>query len=146
VAVIPARRRAPGGRGERPGELIAAVLFWGGLASIALVIVGLAVYAGHGGFRNAVIQVHRGEHTAHPGAPPDAFTSIAAVVRGLTAHPFDPLAAVALGLVLLLMTPVVGVAVAIPAFIAERDLRYAGIAALVLLMLILSLFVSGGVG
>jgi uncharacterized membrane protein len=143
----PASRRGRAHRDEREraGELIATVLLWGGLASIALVIVGVALYAGHGGFRGAVIQLHRVEQASQPGNVPGAFSSIAAVLRGLTARPFDPLAVVALGLVLLLMTPVAGVAVAIPVFLAERDYRYATVATLVLAMLILSLFMSGGV-
>jgi uncharacterized membrane protein len=51
----------------------------------------------------------------------------------------------ALGLVLLMATPGLAVAVAIPAFVAARDFRYAGIASLVLAMLLVSLLLAGAI-
>ena len=68
------------------------------------------------------------------------------VLRGLRARPVDPLAVIALGLVLLLITPMVSVAAAIPAFFGEGDRRYAAIAGVVLSMLLISLLLTGGAG
>ena len=68
------------------------------------------------------------------------------VLRGLRARPVDPLAVIALGLVLLLITPVVSVAAAIPAFLGEGDRQYAAIAGVVLSLLLTSLLLAGGAG
>jgi uncharacterized membrane protein len=57
----------------------------------------------------------------------------------------DPLAVTALGLVALMATPIVAVALAIPAFLRTGDRRYAVIAAIVLAMLVVSLGVAGGI-
>jgi uncharacterized membrane protein len=67
-----------------------------------------------------------------------------AVVSGL-AHG-DPLAIIALGLLLLLATPVLRVAVSIVAFALERDWRYTAITALVLAILIVSFLLGRGGG
>lgn len=134
--------RAP----ARVEALIAGVLLWGGLISIAVVVVGLVLYASGGGFREGdvggVLNLLRSGATPGPGP----FASLGAVLRGLSTEPVEPLAVVALGLVLLLATPLLGVAAAIPAFIAAGDRRYAAVASAVLSLLILSLIFSGGIG
>jgi uncharacterized membrane protein len=53
---------------------------------------------------------------------------------------------IALGLVLLLITPVVSVAAEIAAFFEEGDLQYAAVAGIVLSMLLISLLLAGGAG
>ena len=53
---------------------------------------------------------------------------------------------ITLGLVLLLITPVVSVAAAIPAFFGEGDRQYAAVAGIVLSMLLISLLLAGGAG
>jgi len=68
--------------------------------------------------------------------------SLAEVSNGL-AHG-EPIAIIALGLLLLLSTPVVRVAVSIFAFVAERDWRYVVITALVLAILIASFLLGKG--
>ena len=125
--------------------LIARLLFWGGLVSIALVVLGLGLYAAHGGFHGSTPVPRRVGTTAFTHAP-GVFVSLPAVVRGLRAHPPDPLAVITLGLVLLLMTPVLGVAMAIPGFLVAADRRYAAIATIVFAMLVLSGVLAGGAG
>jgi uncharacterized membrane protein len=56
----------------------------------------------------------------------------------------DPVALVALGLLVLLATPFLRVAVSIVAFALERDWRYVGITALVLAILLASFFLGKG--
>jgi uncharacterized membrane protein YfcA/uncharacterized membrane protein len=56
---------------------------------------------------------------------------------------FHPQAVITLGLLLLIATPVVRVAVSILAFAVERDLRYVVITTLVLLILLFSIFYVG---
>jgi uncharacterized membrane protein len=68
--------------------------------------------------------------------------TIAAVITGL-GHG-DPLAVVALGLLILLATPFTRVAVSILAFAVERDWVYTAITVLVLLILIISFVLGQG--
>jgi uncharacterized membrane protein len=121
-------------------RLVARVLLVGGVLGIAVIVLGLGLYASQGGFRPHVLRVDR----PLPGEP-GVFVSIRQVVDGMRRHPVDPLAVSALGLVLLMATPGLAVAVAIPAFVAARDFRYAGIASLVLAMLLVSLLLSGAI-
>jgi len=58
----------------------------------------------------------------------------------------DPLAIIALGLIFLLITPVLRVAVSVLAFAAARDLLYVAITLLVLLILISSFLLGLGGG
>lgn len=126
--------------------LVARVLLWGGLLSIALVVVGLGLYVGHGGFQAHVLDLHRAVRTERHAHSPEVFVSLAEVFRGLATRPIDPLAVIALGLVLLLMTPVLGAALSIPGFLTVGDRRYAAIATIVLTMLVLGALLTGGVG
>lgn len=71
-------------------------------------------------------------------------SSLSTIWFGLTRG--DPVAIVALGLVLLLATPVVRVAVSIIAFAISRDVLYVGITLLVLIILIFSLLSGLGGG
>lgn len=68
--------------------------------------------------------------------------SLGDVVGGLPRG--EPLAVVALGLVLLLVTPVLRVAVSIVTFALERDWLYTGITVLVLLILLVSFLLGKG--
>jgi uncharacterized membrane protein len=121
--------------------LVARVLLFGGLIGLALIALGLGLYAAHGGFHQHVLQLSR-----PPGsAPPGVFMSVKQIVLGLRRRPIDPLAVSAIGLVVLMATPGVAVALAIPGFLAARDFRYATIAALVLAMLLVSLLLVGAI-
>ncbi|HEY7654505.1 MAG TPA: DUF1634 domain-containing protein [Methylomirabilota bacterium] len=131
------------GSGHVPSveHLVARTLLAGGLLGIALILAGGALYAVHGGFRHHVL------HLTRPpgGSPPGVFTSVRQVLDGLRRPPRDPLALTALGLVALMVTPIVAVALAIPAFLRAGDRRYAAIAVIVLAMLVVSLAVAGGI-
>jgi uncharacterized membrane protein len=121
---------------SRIDRVVARVLLWGGLVSVALILGGLLVYAaaGHPNVREIVRVVHNRE----AGRSVDVFTSLGDVGRALTQRPPDALAVTALGLVCLLITPALGVAVAIAGFWRAGDHLYAGISAIVLTMLIVS--------
>jgi uncharacterized membrane protein len=123
-------------------RLIGRILLVGGLASVALIVVGLAIYAAqdHPQARELVRVIHN----RAAGRPPDVFTSLGDVRRALAQRPPDPLAVTALGLVCLLVTPVVGVAAAIVGFVRARDRDYAVIAGVVLGMLLLSFALAAG--
>ena len=122
-------------------HLVARTLLIGGLAGIALILLGLGLYAAHGGFHHHVLRLNR----PSAGDPPGVFVSVRQVLDGIRRRPVDPLAVSALGLVVLMVTPGVGVALAIPAFWWTGDRRYAAIAAAVLAMLVLSAALAGSV-
>ena len=126
--------------------VIAQILLWGGILGGLLVVLGLILLAGRGGFERPVLEVQRLIRPRRADHPPEVFVSVLEVLRGMRARPVDPLAVIALGLVLLLITPVVSVAAAIPAFFREGDRRYAAVAGIVLSMLLISLLLAGGAG
>jgi uncharacterized membrane protein len=126
----------------RVERLLARVLLLGGVLSVSLVLGGLVVYAvqDHPEAREIVRAVKNRE----AGRAVDVFTSLGDVRRALARHPPDPLAVTALGLVCLLVTPVLGVAVAGVAFWQAGDRDYAAIAGVVLGMLLLSFALAVG--
>jgi uncharacterized membrane protein len=65
------------------------------------------------------------------------------VVRGVTRRPFDPLAVMELGLLMLVGTPALGVTLAVPAFLAVGDRQYAVIAGIVLAILVVGFLITG---
>jgi uncharacterized membrane protein len=110
---------------------VARALLWGGVFSVSIMLGGLALYAvqGHPHARDAV----RVMHNRQAGRAVDVFTSLSDVRRALGQRPVDALAVATLGLLALLATPMVGVAVA--SFWRQGDRQYALIAAAVLAML-----------
>ncbi len=131
---------------ERPvfavEHLVARVLLVGGLLGLALIALGLGLYAAQGGFHGHVLALHP-PTTGAP--PPGVFVSVRQIVVGLRQRPMDPLAVGALGLVVLMSTPGVAVTLAIPGFLLAGDGRFALIAGLVLTMLLVSLLLAGAV-
>jgi len=129
--VEPAPRAPTAGRAER---LISLLLLGGGVASIALIALGLGWYAAQTGLEGSLTR------------PAPVFTSLRAVGDGLSHRPVSPLAVSALGLLLLVATPVLGVGAAVLAFWRAGDRRYAAIAAVVLALLLISFSLAGGAG
>lgn len=116
----------------RQAELIISNVLRGGvLGSAAIILLGVVIF-----YARAVTSGHTPSGKPFP-------SSLPAVGRGL-AHG-DPLAIIALGLLVLLVTPVVRVAVSIIAFAIEGDRRYVIITTLVLLILLAS-FALGKAG
>lgn len=112
--------------------VISNVLRWGVFISAFIMFLGL------GDFYLQYLTRPSFSALSHP-YPHD----LAALGTGLTR--LDPAAIMVLGLLLLLATPVLRVAVSIVAFGLERDWRYVGITALVLFILVMSfLFGKGG--
>ncbi len=120
-------------------HLVARTLMIGGLLGIGLILFGGGIYAAQGGFYHHTLHLTRPTGTV----PAGVFTSVRQVVNGLRSRPVDPLAVTALGLVTLMATPILGVALAAPAFLRTGDRQYAAIAAFVLALLLVSLTVAG---
>jgi uncharacterized membrane protein YfcA/uncharacterized membrane protein len=110
----------------RQAELLISYVLRGGvLLSAAVIVLGLILYlAGHERAR------------VFPHTIPAVFSSVA---HG------DPLGVIVLGLVILLFTPVMRVAVSIVVFAAEGDRRYVAITSLVLAILLTSIIALGTV-
>jgi uncharacterized membrane protein len=125
-------------------RLVSRVLLYGGALSVALMLAGLIAYVVHGGFRLGSADLQRVLRRQQEAQPPTIFVSLREIARGVAKG--EPLAVIALGITMLVMTPVVGVAAAIPAFHRAGDPEYALIAAIVLAVLVLSFFLSGGAG
>ena len=117
----------------RRAELIISGVLRGGVyLSAGLIALGVILYY--------VRYFADGEHTAAPAIP----HTLGAVASGLGT--LDPVSVIAVGLLVLLATPVVRVAVSIVAFALERDRTYVIITSLVLLILLISFFSGRGGG
>jgi uncharacterized membrane protein len=125
--------------------LVSRVLFWGGLVSIVLMVLGVVGYAVRTTRDGDVLNFQRLVENREHARSTEVFVSLDAIARGLRQRPIDPVAVGALGVVLLLLTPVLGVMVAMAGFWAAGDRRYTVIAGIVLVELLVS-FLLGAVG
>jgi uncharacterized membrane protein len=123
-------------------RIVSRILWWGGVASIALMLIGLVSYAVQVGVGSESFDVPRAIEPREAG-PPHVFTSVRQVLEGLRRWPVDPLAVAAVGLLALACTPVAAVVVSIGVFLSEGDRRYALISALLAAALIGSLLMGG---
>jgi uncharacterized membrane protein len=112
--------------------IISNVLRGGVLLSAAFIVVGVVAFYWR--------YLASGRHVSDRPFP----HSLDMVAQGLLAA--DPLAIIALGLLILLATPVLRVAVSIVAFALEHDWRYTAITTLVLAILIASFLLGRGGG
>jgi uncharacterized membrane protein len=117
-------------RDYQMNRTISFVLRGGVLLSAGLLILGALLY---------FVRVLWGGAPANPLSFPHTPGD---VISGL-AHG-DPLAILALGLIVLLLTPVARVLISIFAFARERDWLYVGITTLVLLILLVSFLLGRG--
>jgi uncharacterized membrane protein len=125
-------------------EIISWVLRVGVVVSAVLIAVGVALlfltgYTGYSGsFSDLAGLVHYSQNTAgrFPTTPGDVLTGLAQ---------FKPYALIALGLLLLIATPVIRVAASVVIFLLERDYAYVLITFIVLVVLIIS-FLLGKAG
>lgn len=117
-------------------ELVLARLLSGGVVvSAGILIAGMLgmVLLGHTGYPASVADLGR----VHPEAYPHALPSL---IEGIRTG--RPLALVALGLLVLVLTPVLRVAVSVALFLKQRDYLYAGICAFALGMLLTGMLIG----
>ena len=96
--------------------IVSRVLFWGGLVSIALMVLGVVGYAARATRGGEVVNFQRLVENREHARSTEVFVSLGAIGKGLRLRPIDPLAVAALGIVLLLLTPALGVMVAMAGF------------------------------
>lgn len=111
--------------------IISNVLRGGVVLSAATIVIGVLIFYAR--------YFAAGEHGINVSTFPHTLGDVA---QGLTHG--DPLAIIVFGLLLLLATPVVRVAVSIVAFALERDWRFVAITALVFFILIVSFLLGRG--
>jgi uncharacterized membrane protein len=133
--------RAAGHSVASDGELIVSTLLrYGVLISLALVALGVVLLfaAGSTGYGQGLeLQGLLSAEGAPAGAWPQ---TLGAVLSGVLAG--RPYALILLGLLLLIATPVLRVAVSVVLFALERDYLYVGITLFVLAVLALSFFLG----
>jgi len=111
-------------------RLIGAALRYGVLTSIAFILAGLALLLARGGAADVL----------GTNSPLNTSTiSPAAVASGLTS--LDPLSMILLGLMSLIVTPILRVALGIASFARERDWLYVLITSIVFVNLMIAIFV-----
>lgn len=134
TAPDPADPVAPPSR--RAELVISRTLRLGVVLSISIVLLGAVVsFFNHPEYISSHTELNR---LTHPGAAKPQ--TLGSVVRGVTE--FRGEAIIALGLLVLIATPVVRVAVSILTFVEEKDRTYVAITTAVFLLLLLS-FVLG---
>ena len=110
--------------------LLSQVLRWGVLASAAIILVGVILFIVRDG-AHAVLLARRGVPASGTADP----QSLHVVLDGLASA--QPAAVTDLGLLMLMITPVVSVAITVVAFAVRRDWLYVAIAGFVFAMLML---------
>ena len=125
-------------------EIIGWILRIGVSASAICVLLGVIVLFITGGTGYGATITNLSQLTHYVSGAQGRFpTTPAEVIAGLAQ--FKPYALIALGLLLLILTPVIRVAASIVIFLLERDYAYVVITAIVLLILIVS-FLLGKAG
>jgi uncharacterized membrane protein len=110
--------------------LVGIMLRTGVLSAAAIVLTGGILYLAHS-------HGPRPDY-AHFQAQPAHFTTIAGILHGVTT--LDPESIIMLGLLVLIATPIARVVMCIVGFLFERDHLYSVVSAIVLAILLYSLF------
>jgi uncharacterized membrane protein len=124
----------------RTAEVLAVrILFWGGVLSMVFMTLGIVGFAARGGLTPERVAESRREASREAARPPDVFVSFVQVGRALSRWPVEPLAVAAVGILVLVVTPFVGVVALCVVFAAAGDRRYAAVTALLVGALLVSL-------
>jgi len=114
-------------------RVVSAVLRGGVIAAAALTAAGGALYLARHGGEPVNYRTFTGE--------PETLRSLGGIIQGAAA--LRPEWIIAAGLLVLIATPIARVAVLLVMFVRKRDRLYSAVSALVLAVLLLSLFASG---
>ena len=129
-----------------PERVVSRVLLLGGLVSVTALVGGLVIYVAAAGTGRETADLYRSLIHEGTGRPAAVYSTLAEIAHGVARPRPDPLAIIALGLVLLVATPVASRVAALVAFARAGDRDYVVIAAIVLAVLLVSFALSGGVG
>ena len=128
----------------RAAEVLASrILFWGGILSVVFLALGIVGYAARGGLKPESVAAWQRAERGSEAHPPDVFVSVGQVTRALARWPVEPLAIVAAGILLLLVTPLASVLAVLVVFLSAGDRRYAAVAAVLVGALLVSVLFVG---
>jgi uncharacterized membrane protein len=113
----------------RAEALVARLLFVGGVVSVGLMLLGLVDLEVHAAVGQRAVDIARVIENRQAGRAVDVYVSVGQVARALGRWPPDSTAIMTLGVVVLLLTPTLGLAAALVGFLGERDRLYALVAA-----------------
>lgn len=116
--------------------LVARLLFLGGVVSVALMLTGLVDLELHTMTPGQRLDVARIVENRQAGRSVDVYVSLPQLGRALRHWPPDPVAIMTTGIVVLLLTPTMGLAAALAGFLHEGDRAYALISTLLILALL----------
>ena len=116
--------------------LVARLLFLGGVVSVALMLTGLVDLELQAMTRGQRLDAARIVENRQAGRSVDIYVSLPQLGRALRHWPPDPVAIMTTGIVVLLLTPTVGLAAALAGFLHEGDRAYAVISSLLILALL----------
>lgn len=116
--------------------LVARLLLIGGVVSVTLMLVGLVDLEIRTATSSHSIDAARVVENRQVGRSVDVYVSLPQLGRALRRWPPDPVAIVTSGIVLLLLTPAIGLAAALVGFVREGDRTYAVISAVLILALL----------
>jgi uncharacterized membrane protein len=128
----------------KPEGLVARLVFFGGVASVVFMLIGLMAVEIHALVLRQPIEAPRIVENRDAGRSVDVFVSMAQLGHALRRWPPDPVAVMTLGIVMLLITPALGVTAALIGFIRERDRVYSVISTLLLVALVFGLMLRLG--
>ena len=116
--------------------LVARILFLGGAVSVALMLIGLVSLEIHAFTGGHAVEIPRVVENREAGRSVDVFVSLPQLARALRGRPPDPIAIITAGVVLLLLTPTIGLVTALVGFVREGDHAYAVISAVLIVALL----------
>ena len=131
-------RRRPAARRDIE-DIISAILRWGVFISAAVVTIGVLLLLVTGNTGRTPLVFAPGQLLPDLGRGP---TGPREAIRGLL--PPEPSSIIALGLMLLILTPITRVAASMAVFLRDRDPAYVLITCLVLIVLAVSFFLGAG--
>lgn len=135
----PARAAHGPRQGRQIEDIISAILRWGVLTSALVVAAGVILLLITGSTGRLPLAFAPGQLLPDLGRGP---TGPREALRGLV--PPQPYSVIALGLMLLILTPMVRVAASVAVFLRDRDRTYTVVTILVLIVLTVSFFLGAG--
>jgi uncharacterized membrane protein len=123
---------------------VSRVLLLGGSVAVALMLLGLLALEIHAVRTAHPLEIAHVVENREAGRSVDVFISLPQLGRALRRRPLDPVAAITVGVVVLLATPGAALVAALIAFARAGERGYAGVCAALLVVLACGFFVGVG--
>jgi uncharacterized membrane protein len=123
---------------------VSRVLLLGGSLAVTLMLLGLAALEVHAARTAHPLDIAHVVENRQAGRSVDVFVSLPQLGRALRRHPSDPVAAITVGVVVLLATPGAALIAALIAFMRAGERGYAAVCAALVIALACGLVVGVG--